>query len=77
MRILTVATMLGLLFGFQSVSAQNRSPEVQAQGAASLKTNTAEESAALAEAARKKAEEREQVRERKIRRISRGICNGC
>ena len=77
MRILTVAITLALLVGSQSVSAQEKTPQGRNAKAPPSKVYNAEESAASADAFRKKSEAHEQVRERKIRRLSRSICNGC
>jgi hypothetical protein len=77
MRILTVAITLALLVGSQSVSAQEKTPQGQTPKAPSSKVYNAEESAAAADAFRKKSEAQEQARDRKIRRLSRSICNGC
>ena len=77
MRVMTVAMALALLFGSQSVSAQEKTPQGQAPKASPSKVFTAEESAAVSDASRKKAEVLEQARDRKIRRLSRSICKGC
>ncbi len=77
MRILTVAITLALLVGSQSVSAQEKNPQGQNAKAPPSKVYNAEESATAAAASRKKSEAMEQARERKIRRLSRSICNGC
>ena len=77
MRIMTVAITLGLLVGSQAVSAQEKTPQGQTPKAPPTKVYSAEESAAVSEASRKKAEAQEQARDRKIRRLSRSICNGC
>jgi hypothetical protein len=77
MRILTVAITLALLVGSQSVSAQEKTPQGQNAKAPPSKVYNAEESAASADAFRKKSEALEQARERKIRRLSRSICSSC
>jgi hypothetical protein len=77
MRILTIAVTLGLLVGSQSVSAQEKIPQGQTPKAPPSKIYSAEESAALSDASRQKAERLEQARDRKMKSISRGICNGC
>ena len=77
MRMMTVAITLALFAGSQSVSAQDKTPQAQAPKTPPSKVNTAEESAAVSDASRKKAEALEQARDRKIRRLSRSICSGC
>ena len=77
MQILTVAVMLGILGGLQSVSAQETMPQGQMPKAAPAKTYSAAESTALSEASRKKAEALEKARDRKMKSIARGICSGC
>jgi hypothetical protein len=77
MRIMTVTITLALLIGSQSVSAQEKAPQGQTPKAPSSKVYNAEESAASADAFRKKSEALEEARERKIRRLSRSICSGC
>ena len=77
MRIMTGAIALALLFGSQSVSAQEKTPQGQAPKASASRAYSAEESAAVSDASRKKAEVLEQARDRKIRRLSRSICKGC
>lgn len=77
MRIMTVAITLALLISSQPVSAQEKTPQGQTPTAPSSKVYSAEESAASADAFRKKAEAAEQARDRKIRRLSRSICSGC
>jgi hypothetical protein len=77
MRIMTGAIALALLFGSHSVSAQEKTPQGQAPKASPSKVFTAEESATVSDASRKKAEVLEQARDRKIRRLSRSICSGC
>jgi hypothetical protein len=77
MRILTIAATLGLLVGSPSLSAQEKTPQGQTPKAPPSKVYSAEESAALSDASRKKAERLEQARDRKMKSISRGICTGC
>jgi hypothetical protein len=77
MRILAIAVTLGLLVGSQSASAQEKTPQGRNAKAPPSKVYNAEESAASADAFRKKSEALEQARERKIRRLSRSICSGC
>lgn len=77
MRMMTVATTLALFVASQSVSAQDKAPQEQTPKAAPSKVYNAEESAAVSDASRKKAEALEQARDRKIRRLARSICSGC
>jgi hypothetical protein len=77
MRILTIAVTLGLLVGSHSVSAQEKTSQGQAPRAPASKVYSAEESAALSDASRKKAERLERARDRKMKSISQGICTGC
>jgi hypothetical protein len=77
MRIMTVVITLGFLVGSQAVSAQEKTPQGKTPKASPSKVYSTEESAAVSEALRKKAEAQEQARDRKIRRLSRSICNGC
>ena len=77
MRITTGAIALALLFGSQSVFAQEKTPQGNAPKASPSRVFTAEESAAVSDASHKKAEALEQARDRKIRRLSRSICSGC
>ena len=77
MRMMTVAITLALFVGLQTVAAQEKTPEVKTSKAPPSKVYNAEESAAVSDASRKKAEALEQARDRKIRRLSRSICSGC
>ena len=77
MRILTIAVTLGLLVGSHSASAQEKTPQGQTPKATPSKVYSAEESAALADASRQKAERLERARDRKMKSISRGTCTGC
>ena len=77
MRMMTVGITLALFVGSQTVAAQEKTPQGQTPKASPSKVYNAEESAAASEAFRKKAEAQEQARDRKIRRLSRSICNGC
>jgi hypothetical protein len=78
MRIMTAATMLGLLIASQSVVAKDAAelgagnPKVSAS-----KSYSAEESAAMGRAARTKSEAQERIWDRKMKIITRGICTGC
>jgi hypothetical protein len=77
MRILTIAVTLGLVIGSHSVSAQEKTSQGQTSKAPHSKVYSAEESAALADASRQKAERLERARDRKMKSISRAICTGC
>ena len=77
MRMMTLAITLALFAGSQSLSAQDKLPQGQTSKAPPSKVYSAEESAAVSDASRKKAEALEQARDRKIRRLSRSICSGC
>ena len=77
MRVMTVAMTLVFFVGSKSVSAQDKTPQGQTPKPPPSKDYTAEESAAVSVASRKKAEALEQARDRKIRRLSRSICSGC
>jgi hypothetical protein len=77
MRMMTVAITLALFVGSQSTSAQEKTTQGQTPQAPPSKVYNAEESAAVSDASRKKAEALDQARDRKIRRLSRSICSGC
>ena len=76
MRILTIAVTLGLFVGSHSASAREKT-QGQTPKAPASKVYSAEESAALADASRNKAERLERARDRKMKSISRAICTGC
>jgi len=78
MRIMIATAVLALLMVSHSVDAKDRaeldagSPKVSAS-----KSYTAEESAAIGRAVRAKAEAQEQIWDRKMKILMRGICTGC
>jgi hypothetical protein len=76
MRTLAVATVFGLLAFSPSAAAQDRKPQTGSAEASSSQTSTGQESAALA-AERKKAEDIEKARQRRMDRLGRSICTGC
>jgi hypothetical protein len=76
MRIITVVITAGLLMASHPVFAQHMASATKPEKAIA-KTYSDEENAAMAAAARAKAEAFEQARERKLRRLSRSICTGC
>jgi hypothetical protein len=77
MKALTVAATLSLLLFSQAAHAQENPVKRQPPEASTTKPYTAEESATLSRVARDKAEALELARDRKMRAISKGICNGC
>lgn len=78
MRIITATAVLALLIASHSVSAEDATePGTGIPKVSASKSYTAEESAAMARAARTKAEAQERVWDRKMKIISRGICTGC
>jgi hypothetical protein len=76
MRTLAVATVFGLLVISQPVAAQDRKPQTGSPKASSSQTSTGQESEALT-AERKKAENIEKARQRRMDRLGRSICKGC
>lgn len=78
MQMTTVAAVVALLLMSHSSSAKSRdTPEAWSHRAAASQPYTAQESAALARAARAKAEAQERVWDRKMKGIANGICTGC
>lgn len=78
MRILTAIATLALLMASHSAYAEGRTaPEASSPKASASRTYTAEESAALARAARAKAEAQERTWDLKMKSIAKGICTGC
>jgi hypothetical protein len=76
MRTIAVATAFGfLLISFFAV-AQDRKPQTGTPEASSSQTSNGQESAALT-AERKKAEDIEKARQRRMDRLGRSICTGC
>jgi hypothetical protein len=76
MRTLAVATVFGLLLIAHSAAAQDRKPQTGSPEATSSQTSTGQESEALT-AERKKAEDIEKARQRRMDRLGRSICKGC
>ena len=78
MRIMIATAVLALFMAPHSVSAQGRAaPDAVTPAVSAAKSYTADESAAIARAARAKAEAQERVWDRKMKMITRGICTGC
>ena len=75
MRILTVVSILTLAMSCQAVQAQGRLGS--APGKAAEKVYSAEESAAMSTAVRKKEEAAARARDERLRKATRGICTGC
>jgi hypothetical protein len=78
MRIITATAVLASLIASHSVSTKDATePGVGIPKVSASKSYTAEESAAIGRAARTKAEAQEQIWDRKMKIITRGICTGC
>lgn len=77
MRILTAISILALTLTSQAVQAQGRAAKGSAPVKAEEKVYSAEESAAMGAAVRKKAEAAERARTEKLMKATRGICIGC
>jgi len=78
MRALAVAITLGLLAVSQVVHGKEETKSVrQVPSASASKGYTAEESAALGNAARERDEARQRAWAQKTKTITRGICTGC
>jgi hypothetical protein len=77
MRIVALAAMLGLLCLPGAGYAQNKAAASPAAAKVQAKPVTTEQSAEMAKAARDKSEALERARDRRVRQISKGICNGC
>ena len=77
MRIVALAAMLGLLCLPGAAHAQNKAAATPEAAKAQAKPVTVEQSAEMAKAARDKSEALERARDRRVRQISKGICNGC
>jgi hypothetical protein len=77
MRLLTAVSILALAIASQAAQAQGQTARELPLGVAAVKTPSAEESAAMAEAQRKKAEAVQRTRDEKLRRTTRSICVGC
>jgi hypothetical protein len=76
MRTLSVATVFGFLLISPFAVAQDRKPQTGTPEASSSQTSTGQENAVLA-AERKKAENIEKARQRRMDRLDRSICIGC
>jgi hypothetical protein len=76
MRTLTVATIFGLLVISYPATAQDRKPQPSRPEPSSSQASTGQESDAQA-AARKKTEEIERARQRRLDKLGRSICTGC
>jgi hypothetical protein len=78
MRALTVVATLSLLiFSHAAFAQESATTRRQVLETSPSRPYSAEESATLSRTAREKAEALEQARDRKMRSISKGICNGC
>jgi hypothetical protein len=78
MRIMITTAVLVLVMASHSADAKDRAaPAAGNPKVSASKPYTAEESAAMARAARAKAEAQERIWDRKMKTIARGICTGC
>ena len=79
MKVLTFASVFVLCVFAQASQAQDRSAKVdQASRLSQTSTTTiSQNSAAMADAAREKAEALERSRDRRLKRTTRSICSGC
>jgi hypothetical protein len=77
MRILTAATILAFALTCQAALAQGRAVTGPVPGKAAEKVYSAEESAAMSAAVRKKDEAAARARDERLRKATRGICTGC
>jgi hypothetical protein len=76
MRTLAVATVFGFLMIAHPAAAQDRKPQTGTPEASSSQTSNGQESETLT-AERKKAENIEKARQRRMDRLGRSICTGC
>jgi hypothetical protein len=76
MRTLAVATVFGFLLISPFAVAQDRKPQTGTPEASSSRASNGQESEALV-AERKKAENIEKARQRRMDRLGRSICTGC
>jgi hypothetical protein len=74
---LTAVSILALAFASQAAQAQGLVTSGSTTNAAAVKALSAEESAAMAEAQRKKAEALQRTRDEKLKRTTKSICIGC
>jgi hypothetical protein len=77
MRILTAATILAFALTCQAALAQGRPATGPVPGKAAEKVYSAEESAAMSAAVRKKDEAAALARDERLKKATRGICTGC
>lgn len=76
MRVLMALFILGSVLAPQVAQAQGQAGREGSEVTAT-RTYTAEESATMAAAVRKKAEAAERARDVRLRKATRGICIGC
>ena len=76
MRTLAAATVFGLLVIPDPTAAQGRKPQSSRPEVSSSQVPTSQEGDAQA-AARKKAEDIEKARQRRLDKLGRSICTGC
>jgi hypothetical protein len=76
MRSLTLAAILGLLV-IPPTIAQEKKAEPNAAKVSSSTPSTNAESAKLADEGKKKADELEKARQRRLNKLSKSICVGC
>lgn len=72
----TVAVAIGLLVIYHPAAAQDRKPQTGSSEASSSQITTGQESEARA-AERKKVEDTEKARQRRMDRLGRSIWTGC
>jgi hypothetical protein len=78
MRMMTATVVLALLMESHTVDARDGAgPVAGSSGVLASKAYTPEESAAMAKAARAKAQVQERLWDRKMKILMRGICSGC
>jgi len=76
MRILTAVSILALAMTSQVAQAQER-PGAKTAPKTTAKVLSSEESAAMADASRKRAEASERARDERLKKATSGICIGC
>jgi hypothetical protein len=77
MRILVAVLILALSLTSHAAYAQGRAVTGSVPGKAAEKAYSAEESAAMGAAVRKKDEATARARDERLRKATRGICTGC
>lgn len=78
MRVFIVSVAFALLIAPQVSHAEDRAaPAAPDAKASTARTYSAEESAAMAQTARRKAEAQERIWDLKMKSIANGICTGC